>query len=219
MEPADEVMPSPSGGQAKKTAGLTAVRSEREESGPCPRGNGAQPINSYAVVSYIPDPLGSYLDDMRRALVPDCIPHAHVTILPARSLSLPPEEAWQLIRDKAEAFPAFEVETGGIEVFENTFVAYVSVRKGWDELLALHDALSQGPLWFAEPYPYHPHITVAQDFDPALLWEIAEKARRLWERFPYSRKFVLDSLTFVQATSDNRWLDLAYCRLAAPCRR
>lgn len=219
MEPADEFVPPPGGGDPGKTGGAEPSQAARGRSGLCAPGNGAQPINSYAVVSYIPDPLGSYLDDMRRELVPDCIPHAHVTILPARSLSVPAEEAWRLIRDKAEAFPAFEVETGGIEVFENTFVAYVAVRKGWDELVALHDALSQGPLWFAEPYPYHPHITVAQDFDPALLWEIAEKARQLWERFPHPRRFLVDSLTFVQATSDNRWLDLAHCRLATPCRR
>lgn len=219
MEPADEVMPQPSGGDPQKTGTSSPPQAAQQTIAACRPENGAELINSYAVVTYIPDPLGSYLDDMRRALVPDCIPHAHVTILPARALSVSAEEAWRLIRDKAEAFPAFEVETGGIEVFENTFVAYVAVRKGWDELVALHDALSQGPLWFAEPYPYHPHITVAQDFDPALLWEIAEKARRLWERFPYSRKFLVDSLTFVQATADNRWLDLAHCRLATPCRR
>jgi 2'-5' RNA ligase len=185
----------------------------------CSPGNGSQPINSYAVVTYIPDPLGSFLDDMRRELVPNCIPHAHVTILPARALEVPVDQAWRWIRDRAEGFPAFEVETGDIEVFENTAVAYVSVRKGWDELVALHDALSQGPLQFQEPYPYHPHITVAQDFDPALLWEIADKARRLWGRYSQSRRFVVDTLTFVQATADKRWLDLAQCRLAAACRR
>lgn len=212
-------MPPP-GGQDRQNLGNCATGDPvAEESTLRTGGNGIELVNSYAVVSYIPEPLGSYLDQMRRELVPDCVPHAHVTILPARSLAVSAEEAWRLIRDRAEAFPVFEVETGGIEVFENTFVAYVAVRKGWDELVALHDALSQGPLWFEEPYPYHPHITVAQDFDPALLWEIAEKARRLWERFPYPRSFLVDSLTFVQATSDNRWLDLAHCRLARSGRR
>lgn len=219
MGPADEVMPPPRGGEQDSRSGSHPPQAAGQQSSLCVSAEDIQSINSYAVVSYIPDPLGMYLDDMRRELVPDCIPHAHVTVLPARSLSVSAEEAWRLIRDRAETFPAFEVETGGIEVFENTFVAYVAVRKGWDELVALHDALSQGPLWFAEPYPYHPHITVAQDFDPALLWEIAEKARRLWERFPHPRRFLVDSLTFVQATADNRWLDLANCRLAAPYRR
>ncbi|MGC8794837.1 MAG: 2'-5' RNA ligase family protein [Bryobacteraceae bacterium] len=213
MQPPQDRTPAPGNSGAEDQRGL------RAEQGLCVPGNGTRPINSYAVVTYIPDPLGAFLDDMRRELVPNCIPHAHVTILPARPLSLPAEEAWRLIQRRAEAFPAFEVETGDIEVFENTFVAYVAVKKGWDELVALHDALSQEPLWFVEPYPYHPHITVAQDFDPALLWEIADKARQLWQRYPHPRSFLVDSLTFVQATADNRWLDLAHCELAAACRR
>jgi 2'-5' RNA ligase len=201
-------------------ASATADSQElRREESACAPGDGSQLVNSYAVVSYIPDPLGAFLDNMRRELAPNCIPQAHVTILPARALSVPAEEAWRLIRDRAEAFPVFEVETGDIEVFESTTVAYVAVRKGWDELVALHDQLSQGPLWFEEPYPYHPHITVAQDFDPALLWEIAEKARQLWRRFPHPRSFLVDALTFVRATADKRWLDLAQCRLSAAYRR
>lgn len=181
---------------------------------PCGPANGPQRINSFAVVTYIPDPLGTFLDQLRRELVPNCIPHAHVTVLPPRPLALPPEEAWRLIQERAAQFPAFEVVPADVEVFENTAVAYIAVDKGCQELVQLHDFLNQGPLWFAEPYPYKPHITVAQDFAPELLWQIAEQARRRWAEFPYQRQFVVDSLSFVQATSDNRWLDLAHCRLA-----
>lgn len=180
--------------------------------------SGSNLINSYALVTYIPDPLGAFLDELRRELVPDCIPHAHVTILPPRGLSLPAEEAWRLIRYRAEAFPAFEIEADDIQVFENTTVAYIAVGKGWQQLIELHDALAQGPLWSAEPFPYHPHITVAQDFAPDQLGQIAERARRRWAEFPHRRAFWVDSVTFVQATSDNRWLDLAWCRLAAARR-
>jgi len=176
-------------------------------------------INSYALVTYIPDPLGAFLDELRRELVPDCIPHAHVTILPPRALSLPSEEAWRLIRERVTSFPAFEIEPDDVQVFESTTVAYIAVRKGWQQLVELHDALTQGPLWYAEPFPYHPHITVAQDFASDRLWQVAEQARRRWAEFPHRRSFWVDSVTFVQATADNRWLDLAACRLAAPCRR
>lgn len=180
----------------------------------CAPGDGAGAINSFALVSYIPDPLGRFLDQLRRELVPNCTPHAHVTILPPRSLEVAPERAWQLIRERVAKFAPFEIETGEIEVFENTSVAYIAVRKGWRELVALHDALAQGELWFPEPYPYHPHITVAQDFAPELLGQIAERARQRWAEYPYPRVFRVDSVTFVQATQDNRWLDLAQCPLA-----
>lgn len=178
-----------------------------------------QPINSFALVAYIPDPLGAFLDQLRRELVPNCIPRAHVTILPARSLRVTPEQAWRLICERLAEFPAFEIEPGGIEVFENTTVAYIAVARGWDELVRMHDALSQGELWFPEPYSYHPHITVAQDFAPDQLWRIAEQARQRWAHFPHVRSFLVDAVTFVQAASDNRWLDLAQCPLAAPCLR
>jgi len=183
------------------------------------RGDGLQELNSFAVVTYIPDPLGAFLDELRRELQPNCIPHAHMTILPSRPLELPVEQAWSLICERAARFPVFEVEPAEIEVFENTLVAYIGVRKGRQELVRLHDALSEGPLWFAEPYPYHPHITVAQEFAPEQMWEIAERARRRWAECPYPRSFLVDSLTIVRATADNRWLDLASCRLGAACAR
>ena len=50
-------------------------------------------VNSYALVSYIPDPLRRFLDDLRRELVPGCVPAAHVTVLPPRPLSGTVEEA------------------------------------------------------------------------------------------------------------------------------
>src|SRR2546430_17316912 len=43
-------------------------------------------LNVYALVIYIPDPLGRFLDDLRRELVPDYNPHAHVSVLPPRPL-------------------------------------------------------------------------------------------------------------------------------------
>ncbi len=185
----------------------------------CSPGNGAQPVNSFALVTYIPHPLGAFLDQLRRELVPDCIPRAHVTILPPRTLSVTPEYAWRRICEQLADFPAFEIEPGDVEVFENTAVAYIAVGKGWQELIRMHAALSQGELWFPEPHPYHPHITVAQDFAPDQLCEIAARARRRWAEFRYPRRFPVDTVTFVQATADNRWLDLAHCRLAAPCLR
>jgi len=209
--PGNQIAGNPPGGDAPP---------EREAAaGPCPPGDGSQPVNRFALVAYIPGPLGAFLDELRRELVPDCIPRAHVTVLPARSLSLPAEEAWKLICARAAEFPAFEVEPGDVEVFENTAVAYIAVGKGWRQLVELHDALSQGPLFFAEPFPYHPHITVAQDFAPDQLGRIAAQARRRWEQFPHRRSFLVESVTFVRGTADNRWLDLAACRLAAPCRR
>ena len=45
-----------------------------------------QTLSQFALVAYIPDPLGRFLDDLRVELTPDCKPRAHVTILPPRPL-------------------------------------------------------------------------------------------------------------------------------------
>jgi hypothetical protein len=44
-------------------------------------------LNVFALVIYIPGPLGLYLDELRRDLVPDYDPHAHVSVLPPRTLA------------------------------------------------------------------------------------------------------------------------------------
>src|SRR5713226_8778718 len=119
--------------------------------------------NHFALVAYIPDPLGSFLDHLRRELVPGCVPHAHVTILPPRPLSGTPESAIETVRSRIPEFPPFEVKTAGIEVFAASDVVYLDVAEGRRELPQMHHTLNVGPLQYAEPYRYHPHITLAQD--------------------------------------------------------
>lgn len=167
-------------------------------------------INSFALISYIPEPLAGFLDSLRRELVPRCQAKSHVTVLPPRPLeSGLAESAWGDLHDSLNGFPPFRVELGSIEVFRDTNVIYLSIGGGYRELEQMHAALSRGPLQFVEPYDYHPHVTLAQqltadEVEPALVL-----ARRRWREFPYSHSFTVDRLTFVQNTIENRWADLA----------
>ena len=170
-------------------------------------------INQCAVVTYIPDPLGSFLDELRKQLVPSCLPRAHVTILPPRPLNIPVESAWEIIRTRVEEFPLFEIEATDVEVFETTNVVYLAIGKGFRELVELHDRLSNGPLAFEEPYPYHPHITLAQGINPEQVPAIVEQARVQWQKYPYERSFVVEHITFVQNTTHEIWIDLAETQL------
>jgi hypothetical protein len=43
-----------------------------------------------------------------------------------------------------------------------------------------------------------------------------ELVSRRWQEFPHRRGFLVDTLTFVQNTSDNTWLDLAEIPLRVP---
>jgi 2'-5' RNA ligase len=185
---------------------------------PCER-NRAERINSFALVAYIPSELGGFLDDLRRELVPGCLPRAHVTILPPRPLFVLPEEAWAQLSSALRDFAAFEVQLGSVEMFETTSVIYVGLRSGRRELEQMHEALGAGDLGFSEPFQYHPHVTLAQDLAPEDVEAVYGRAARRWNAYGGPRSFAVETVTFVQNTDHNRWLDLAQYTLGVPSVR
>jgi 2'-5' RNA ligase len=178
--------------------------------------NGLSPLNSFALVAYIPPPLGSFLDALRLELAPGCAPHAHVTILPPRPVAVTPETAWEQIYASMRELPAFEIAATEVEVFSLTSVIYLGVGNGWHQLEALHGALNSGPLAVDEPFPYHPHITIAQDILPGQAGRLRELAARRWAEYQGPRAFDVESITLVQNTAENRWIDLAECSFSLP---
>ena len=173
------------------------------------------PVNSFALVCYLPEPLGSFLDRLRAELVHECHAKAHVTVLPPRPLKYAPEDAWQTLRDQLQDFQPFPIELGEVEIFPVTQVVYLSVKTGHAELRALHARLCGGKCAFAEPFEYHPHVTLAQDLEPSEVQAVCEKAQLRWREFPHPHSFVVDRLTFVQNTLGNRWTDLHGIDLAS----
>ncbi len=137
-----------------------------------------------------------------------------MTILPPRSLRISPGSAWEQIRSVVEEFPSFEITPTQIEVFGISPVVYVGVGSGRDALVRLHDLLNRGALEFPEPFPYYPHITLAQEVTRDQLDELCQLARQRWADCPARSPFRVEKATFVQATADTRWVDLADCRLA-----
>lgn len=181
----------------------------------CPPGAG-DCINLFALVSYIPGPLGVFLDRMRRDLVQACSAQSHVTILPPRVLPSSIEKAKLQLADALEDFAPFHLRLGGIEKFEDTSVIYIEIGAGRNELLRLHETLNHEHLAYVEAYPYHPHLTLAQRFDPSELDTKLELARQYWERFKGCKEFDVDCLTFVQNTTNDCWLDLENFDLGEP---
>src|SRR6476646_1279051 len=89
-----------------------------------------QRLNVYALVIYIPDPLGRFLDDLRRELVPHCNPHAHVSMLPPRSIAGDWRDAGEQVRAFAVYWAPFEITLGAIERFPVTNVIYIGLSAG-----------------------------------------------------------------------------------------
>lgn len=171
-------------------------------------------LKPFALVSYIPDPLGSFLDDLRLELVPDCSPHAHITVLPPRPINGCADEAAEELRDLSRRFPGFEVELGDVEMFRQSKVIYVGLRRGELELHRMYRALNQGSVSYCEPYPYHPHITLVQNVEPERVPPMFKIAQQRWAEYRGPRTFQVNVLDFVKNLQGSCWKDLASIHLA-----
>jgi 2'-5' RNA ligase len=177
--------------------------------------NGYVRINQFALVSYIPNPLGRFLDLLRLRLAPECRPHAHVTILPPRPLLSPVECAESELRATTSHFHSFEVQLGNVEIFEKTDVIYIQVLRGEKEIREMHQQLNFGVAHFEEPHLFHPHITLAQNLPQERVQETLKLARQLWSEWNGMVSFPVEELSFVQNTLENIWLDLLHLKLTA----
>lgn len=175
--------------------------------------NGAEHINLFALVVYIPDPLARFLDDLRRELTPGCLPRAHVTILPPRPLIFSVDTATEKARSIISGSAPFDVLLGGVQIFQSTDVIYIAISDGDRHLRELYYTLNTGSLASDEQYPYQPHITLAQELKPGQVQETYELAQKRWAAYPHSRRFRADRAFFVQSKDDGTWVDLADFRL------
>jgi 2'-5' RNA ligase len=174
---------------------------------------GAEGLVCYALVAYIPDPLGRYLDEVRRQLVPNFIPHAHVTILPPRLLPIDAQSGLDELRPLLEDFPAFTVDLAEVEMFSRTSVIYIALGRGAKELRSMHDLLNTGRLFYNEPYPFHPHVTLAQQLAEEQVPELYELSGLRWAEYKGPRSFEVERVTFVRNVAGTQWLDLGEFQL------
>src|ERR1700761_5344236 len=108
----------------------------------------AERPNVFALVIYVPDPLGRFLDDLRRELVPHYNPHAHVSVLPPRPLAVDWRVASDQVRSLLETWTPFDIELAHIAIFPVTDVIYIEVGEGTAELERMHAAMNTRALAF-----------------------------------------------------------------------
>jgi 2'-5' RNA ligase len=172
------------------------------------------PVNSFALVSYLPQPLAGFLDGLRNELVGECQAKAHLTVLPPRPLICPSDDAWGEVLKTLQDFQPFQVKLAEIKIFPITQVIYLSVTEGYHELTRLHAALNTGRVSFLEPFEFQPHVTLAQDLETERVAAAADLATERWREYSGPRSYLADRLTFVQNTLGNRWTDLCSVPLA-----
>jgi len=177
---------------------------------------GGRTLGQFALVSYLPDPLASFLDRLRLELDPDCKPHAHVTILPPRPFRSEISEAVARLTEEGKTFPPFEITLGDVEIFPVSNVIYLGLATGQRSIRSLHDLMDVGTLYHRCPFDFHPHITIGQDLPPDKVQEAARIARERWAEWTGPRSFTVDALSFVQNVAPYVWLDVARVPLATP---
>ena len=165
----------------------------------------------YALVAYLRNTAGEFVENLRRELHPD-LPHlaAHLTILPPRPLHGTEAAAIHLLEHLCGQQEPFEVTLGAVETFiPVTPTIYIGIASDASQMSALHQKLNIQELAFKEEWPYTPHLTIAKMGAEQLARSAYEIASQRWHDFEGSRRILLEKLTFVREDAPNRWTDLA----------
>ncbi len=165
----------------------------------------------YALVAYLRNSAGEFVETLRRELHPQ-LPHfdAHLTILPPRPLDGTEGSALEILERICGEQEPFHVTLGSVETFVPvTPTIFIGVDAAASQMTDLHRKLNTEVLRFQEEWPYIPHLTIAKMTTEQQAREAFEIAHERWDQYQGSRRVLLEKLTFVREDAQNCWVDLA----------
>ena len=165
----------------------------------------------YALVAYVKDGIGEFVESLRRELHPD-LPHlaAHVTLLPPRFLKSDETSAVETLEQVCKDVEPFEVSLGEVETFiPATPTVFIRVAHAAYRMRELHDQLNINGLACQEEWPYMPHLTIIKMGAEDQAQHAYRVARTRWAEFNAGRCIEIRDLTFVREAAQNRWVDIA----------
>src|SRR4029077_8381857 len=156
----------------------------------------------YALVAYVRNPVGEFVESLRKELHPE-LPHlaAHVTLLPPRLLHGTESAALENMEELCKEVEPFEVSLGEVETFiPVTPTVFIRVAHAAYRMRELHDRLNiSGLAWHAqwtyfphlnitalpchEQWPYFPHLTIIKMGSEEQAQEAYRVARTRWAEF------------------------------------
>lgn len=155
---------------------------------------GAPRWGFFALVSYIPEPLSSFLQGLREILPNNDSSEAHITLLPPRPLRLPIETVSKQARSILRQFPPFDVELSTVRRFAETKFLYLDLGEGNSLIHDLHDALNRGDLSDPEEFEFHPHLTLGGPVSPGTLDLAQEQAEVTWSGEHCAPRFTIQEV-------------------------
>ncbi|MGB9204460.1 MAG: 2'-5' RNA ligase family protein [Terriglobales bacterium] len=167
------------------------------------------PISRYALVTYVRNPVGEFVEELRRELHPTTVhPAAHLTILPPRELAGTEAAALEFLEEACSRVIPFHVEMGDVETFlPTTPTVFLQVKRAAYRMRELHDQLS-GRLCCDETWPYIPHLTIVKTERDEEARAALLIARGRWAQFSGPRQVPVEELMFVRETGGD-WQDVA----------
>jgi 2'-5' RNA ligase len=169
------------------------------------------PTRRYALVAYVRNPVGEFVEHLRRELHPE-LPHlpAHLTLLPPRCLQGGELSALTMLEEVCGQVNPFEVTLGDVETFVPvTPTVFIRVAHAAYRMRELHDRLNTNTLAATEEWPYMPHLTIVKMSAEDQAQQAFLTARDRWAEFEGGRQIHVQELTFVREEEQNRWVDLA----------
>lgn len=167
----------------------------------------APECGSIALVSYIPDPLGTLLHDLGRLLPGDRNPQPHVTLLPPRPLRAAVETASQEAQRVLQNFPSFEVELTRVRHFAQTNMLYLEVGDGAPSLHGLHNVLNTGTLQHAERFEFLPHLTLGGPIPANSLATAQQLVESIWTSMSRPARFSVTEIVCLWLSPGSAWGD------------
>lgn len=151
----------------------------------------------------IPEPHATVLTKWRRRVGDPAagLVWPHVTLLPPTPVPAGAlGEIEEHLRQAATAAEPFVMHLSGTGTFRPTSpVVFIQISRGVSDCEVLEKAIRTGPLGRELAFPYHPHVTVAQEVDDGALDEAYDGLSGFVARFPVT------TFTLFRRDGDSRW--------------
>ncbi|MFL6351333.1 MAG: 2'-5' RNA ligase family protein [Bryobacteraceae bacterium] len=157
----------------------------------------------FALVSYIPEPLASFLKGLREILPNSDSSEAHITLLPPRRLKLPVETASKQARTILSHFAPFDVELSKVRRFAETKFLYLDLGEGRSVVHELHDLLNKGDLFDSEEFEFRPHLTLGGPVSPGVLDSAQHQAELTWNTEHCAARFTVQEIVCLWSSPDS----------------
>ncbi len=168
------------------------------------------PSSRYALVTYIRNPVGEFVEQLRRELHPPTAHMAaHLSILPPRELTGSETAALEFLEEACSRVIPFSVDLGDVKTFlPTTSTVFIEVKQAAFRMRELHDQLCGRGLSCEEIWPYIPHLTILKAERDEQARAAYAIARDRWAQFPGKRQVPVNELMFVRE-EDGCWQDVA----------